>query len=102
MDSTPADAPTGMIVRSSVPFVFIGARQSDRGERHDGVLVRSENADIQLIGSAREKEISPYRQTAASFWPFTRRRFYAMTSGARPPISPLSDKRLSEYTLAWE
>jgi len=107
-----------LLVKSSIPFVLIGAARGDP-ENPDGVLVknpdivlvRGGDAEIDLVGFVREKEVSHgYGDSASklSLFPrryrslFPRKGFRLVRSKSRPPISSARDQRYSTYVLAWK
>jgi len=99
-----------MLIRSSIPFVLIGATRGDSedpdrvlAKNPDRVLVRGGDAEIDLVGFVREKEVShDYGDTAPYRSLFSRKGFRLVRSEGRPPSFSARDQRYSTYVLAWK
>jgi hypothetical protein len=92
----------GYVLHSSVPFIVVGPGESTKRGRLDGVLVRANNASVELVGFVREIEVVPTAQRGQRVFPLVGRRYLAVTSQSRPLEESGPDSRTSTYTFAWE
>lgn len=91
---------SSIILRSPIPFVLVGASRDKFENRNNQVLVRSNNADIELVGFVRQTEISSSESESNTSF-FESRGFRAITGLGPPPRHESIDRRHSVYVLAW-
>ena len=90
-----------IILRSSIPFVLVGASRDKFDNRSDQVLVRSDNADIELVGFVRQTEIDSGKGESNAPL-FGSRGFRSVAGLGSPPSHESIDQRHSLYVLAWK
>lgn len=97
-----------VVVASNVEFIVLGRDRHPDGFRGDGVLVRSKNSTVDLIGFARaafSEGFDPANRRRSAF-PFPvdsgRDAFQSVESQQIEPPSGKRDRRRSVYALAWK
>lgn len=90
------------VLRSSIPWVLVGARRSGAPDARDRVLARGGDAGVELVGFVRELEEQAYREPDGVLRLFDRSRFAAVRSEGVAPILSATDQRRSAYTFAWK